>query len=74
MLLQIKTVISDAEESLAKRNKELRELLFKPNATRSDLQLAQSKIGMGLKRKNELCENEEVLSKRKKEVEEELKL
>ena len=70
-LLQIKNGLSVADESVEEGNKNFKDLLSKKNSTRKDLQRAQSKIEMGLKRRAELSAEEEVLKKKLKELEDE---
>ena len=69
-LSQIENGICIAEESIDEENREFKELLSKKNATRKDLQRAQSKIEMGIKRRAELLTEETILKKRLKELEE----
>ena len=61
--------ISIADESVDEGNKDFKELLSKTNSTRKDLQRAQSKIEMGIKRRPELVTDETVLKKKLKELE-----
>ena len=58
-----------AEELVLEGNEELKKSLLKKTATKSELQKSQSKIEMGLKRKQELEEKRIVLEKRRKELE-----
>ena len=53
-LLQTENGICIANESVDEGNREFKELLSKNNATRKDLQRAQSKTEMGIKRRAEL--------------------
>ena len=69
-LSQIENGICIADESVDEGNREFKELLSKKNATRKDLQRAQSKIEMGIKRRAELLTEETILKKRLKELEE----
>ena len=56
--------------SVDEGNREFKELLSKKNATRKDLQRAQSKIEMGIKHRAELLTEETIFQKRLKELEE----
>ena len=51
-------------------NEQLKQLLTHKNCTRKDLQRAQSKIEMSLKRRAKLEEDQEVLKKKLKEIQE----
>ena len=68
-LSQFESWISIADESVRKRNRDFKELLSKINATRKDLQIAQSNIEIGIKRRTELLTEETVLRKKLKELE-----
>ena len=67
---QTENGICIANDSVDEGNREFKELLSKKNATRKDLQRAQSKIEMGIKRRAELLTEETILKKRLKELEE----
>ena len=71
-LQQIDSSYLIADESVSEGNSEFKGLLTKKNSTKKDLQRAQSKIEMGMKRRQELKSEEYVLTKRKKEIEHEL--
>ena len=51
-------------------NERLKQLLTHKNCTKKDLQRAQSKIEMSLKRRAKLEEDQEVLKKKLKEIQE----
>lgn len=57
-----------ADELALEGNNELRKLLLQKSSTRSDLQRAQSKIEIGMKRRQELEDEKAILEKRKKEL------
>ena len=59
-LSQIENGICIADESVDEGNREFKELLSKKNATRKDLQRAQSKIEMRIKRRAELLTEETI--------------
>lgn len=56
------------DELIVEGNDEFKSLLLKKTSTRTELQRAQSKIEIGLKRKKELEEQKSVLGMRKKEL------
>ena len=60
-LAQIQCGFKVADESVSEGNTELKALLLKKNSNRKELQKAQNKIEMGMKRRQELQANEEVL-------------
>ena len=64
-LSTVENGISIADESVNEENRDFKELSSKKNATRKDLQRAQSKIQMGIK----LLTEETVLKKKLKELE-----
>ena len=51
-------------------NEQLKQLLIHKNYTKKDLQRAQSKIEMSMKRRAKLEEDQEVLKKKLKEIQE----
>ena len=67
-LAQIQRGFKFADESASEGNAELKALLLKNNGTKKELQKAQNKIEMGMKRRQKLPADEEVLNKRKKEL------
>ena len=68
-ICQIEDGLSVADDIAAEGNEELKNCLLKKNSTRKDLQRAQSKIETGMKRRQELSEQQKVLTKRMKEIE-----
>ena len=65
-LAQIQCGFKVADESVSEGNAELKALLLKNNNTMKELQKAQNNIEMGMKCRQELQADEEVLNKRKK--------
>ena len=68
--LTIQNRLTVADDSVKEGNGQLKQLLTQKNCTKKDLQRAQSKIEMGLKRRAELEEDQEVLKKKFKEIHE----
>ena len=68
--LTIQNRLTVADGSVKEGNGQLKQLLTQKNCTKKDLQRAQSKIEMGLKRRAELEEDQEVLKKKLKEIHE----
>ena len=69
-LEELQNSLTVADHSFKKGNEQLKNLLTQKNCTKKDLQRAQSKIEMGLKRRAELEEDQEVLKKKLKEINE----
>ena len=69
-LEQLQNSLTVANASVKEVNEQLKQLLTQKNCTKKDLQRAQSKIEMGLKRRAELEEDQEVLKKKLKEINE----
>ena len=67
-LEQLQNSLTVADDSVKEGNEHIKQLLIQKNCTKKDLQRAQSKIKMGLKRTAELEEDQEVLSKKSKEI------
>ena len=66
-LSQVENGISITDESVNEGNRDFKELISKKNTTQKDLQRAQSKIEMEIKRRAELLTKETVLKKNLKE-------
>ena len=62
---QLQNSLIVADDSVKEGNEQLKQLLTQRNCTKKDLQRAQRKIEMGLKRRAELEEDQEVLKKKK---------
>ena len=69
-LQQLQNSLTAADDSVTEVNEQLKQLLTQKNCTKKDLQGAQSKIEIGLKRRPELEEDQEVLKKKLKEIHE----
>ena len=69
-LEQLQNSLTVADDSVKEGNEQLKQLLTHKNCTKKDLQRAQTKIEMGLKRRAELEEDQEVLKKKLKEIHE----
>ena len=69
-LEQLQNSLTVADDSVKEGNEQLKQLLTQKKSTKKDLQRAQSKIEMGLKRRAELEEDQEVLKKKLKEIHE----
>ena len=67
-LQQLQNGLAVADDSVKEGNDQLKELLSQKNCTKHQLQRAQSKIEMGLKRRAELEADKEVLQKRLREI------
>ena len=67
-LSHIENGISIADESVEEGNTDFKELLSKKQSSKRDLQRAQCKMEMGIKRRAELLSEEAVLKKRLKEL------
>ena len=65
-LAQIQCGFKVADESVSEGNAELKALLLKNNKTRKELQKAQNKIEIGMKRRQELQNDEKKREKKKK--------
>ena len=60
-LEQLQNRLTVADDGVKEGNEHIKQLLTQKNCTKMDLQRAQSKIKMGLKRTAELEEDQEVL-------------
>ena len=67
---QLQNSLTVADDSVKDGNEQLKQLLTLKNCTKKELQEAQSKTEMGLKRRAELEMDQEVLNKKLKEIEE----
>ena len=67
---QLQNSLTVANDSVKDGNEQLKQQLTLKNCTKKELQEAQSKIEMGLKRRAELEMDQEVLNKKFKEIEE----
>ena len=67
-LEQLQNSLTVADDSVKEGNEQVKPLLTQKNCTKKDLQRAQSKMEMGLKRRAELEEDQEVLKKKLKEI------
>ena len=68
-VLQVKDGVSVADELVVEGNNDLKQCLLQKNSTKKELQRAQCKIETGMKRRQELEEEKQVLEKRLKELE-----
>ena len=67
-LEQLQNCLTVADDSVKEGNELLKQLLTQKNCTKKDLQRVQSKKKMGLKRRAELEEDQEILKKKLKEI------
>ncbi|XP_065681343.1 uncharacterized protein LOC136094973 [Hydra vulgaris] len=65
---QIKNGLSVADDLVFEGNSDLKKCLLQKNSTRNELQRAQCKIETGMKRRQELADEQDVLEKRSKEL------
>ena len=66
--MQIKDGLSVADDLVVEGNSDLKKCLLQKNNTRNELQQAQCKIETGMKRRQELVKEQNVLKKRSKEL------
>ena len=67
---QLQNSLTVADDSVKEDNGQLKQLLTLKNCTKKELQKAQSKIEMGLKRRAEVEMDQKVFNKKSKEIQE----